>query len=371
MSNIHSYSEEINLLEYWAVIKKRRSYIAGFVLIVVIATSIISLLMPKYYKADAVIMPFNNKGGGGLAALAGSFGGLASLAGLGGIGGQTVLQQFIALLNSRTLTEDVINEMNLMPVLFKDYDVKKADQPTIGAGIRALKGCVNFLEEKKNGTISISGEFKDPIIAADVVNGYIKELQTLINENSFTMSKRNRVFIEKQLEQNKRELLESGKDLNEFYKSGKVSSVESKVDVSTGVHISADAEDASATEVGHKDLLAKVDELQKQKQDIESKLVVKDVPQQVYLQYLTIRRGLLVQINNFLTQQYEMAKIDEAKDDLAFQVIDPARVPEMRSRPQRKQMVMMSFMASLLIGVFAAVFMEYIEKMKGRVKGEI
>jgi len=218
------------------------------------------------------------------------------------------------------------------------------------------------MDNMKNGTITISTEFKDPKISTDVANGYVEGLQELISKNSFTVTKRNRIFIEGQLAQNKRELLEAGKELNEFYKSGKVSSVKSTIDVSVESNQISNTDQA----------IISVEMLRKNKEDIESK-IVKGVPQQVYLQYLTLRRNLLTQINTLLTQQCEIAKIEEAKDELAFQVIDPARVPEKRSKPKRKQMVMMVFVSSLFLSVFTAFFMEYLEKIKQqiKVKGEI
>ena len=146
-----------------------------------------------------------------------------------------------------------------------------------------------------------------------------------------------------------------------------VSSVKSTIDVSVESNQISNTDQAIISDVHEQ-----VEMLRKNKEDIESK-IVKGVPQQVYLQYLTLRRNLLTQINTLLTQQCEIAKIEEAKDELAFQVIDPARVPEKRSKPKRKQMVMMVFVSSLFLSVFTAFFMEYLEKIKQqiKVKGEI
>lgn len=361
-------SVEINLFDYWRVIKKRKRFVMCIVAGATLLTAIISLTMPKYYKAEAVIMPIGGRGGG-LAAMFGSLGGLASLAGIDA-GGRTPSQQFIALLRTRTLAEEIMDKLDLMPILLgaknKDEELKWKDTK-MGAAVAALRGHVSFMDNMKNGTITISTEFKDPKISTDVANGYVEGLQELISKNSFTVTKRNRIFIEGQLAQNKRELLEAGKELNEFYKSGKVSSVKSTIDVSVESNQISNTDQAIISDVHEQ-----VEMLRKNKEDIESK-IVKGVPQQVYLQYLTLRRNLLTQINTLLTQQCEIAKIEEAKDELAFQVIDPARVPEKRSKPKRKQMVMMVFVSSLFLSVFTAFFMEYLEKIKQqiKVKGEI
>jgi len=360
MEKTHGNSEsEVNLFEYLNVLRRRKKVICMIVGTVTILTIISSLLMTKYYRATAVIMPISKGGGSGLAVLAGQLGGLASLAGMTGAGTYTPAQQFISLLKTRTMAENIINKFDLMPILFKNYNFQDGAKPKTEDAVRVLLGRVQFKDDKKGGTVSISGEFKDPKLAADIVNGYVEGLQKFINDNAFTVAKRNRIFIENQLQHNVRELLEAGKELNGFYRAGKISSVDAKVDVPTPDNFKVSGE-MLKDESKYKN----IDELQQQKEDIENKILVRDVPQQVYLQYLTVKRSLLIQINALLVQQYEMAKIDEAKDELAFQVIDMARVPEKRSRPQRSRMVIMAFIASIFLGVFWAFFMERLEKIK-------
>ncbi len=337
--------------------------------IVTLLTILLTLTMPKFYKSTAVIMPIGKSGGGGgmLAALAssGQLGGLASMAGLGGaVGGQTPAQQFMALLRTRVLAEEIINKFNLIPIMFdgKVVDPNSSKGPKIEDGVKALASYVQFIDDKKGGTITITAEFKDPKLAADVANGYVEGLQKFINSNLLTVAKRNRIFIEKQLEYNKRALLEAGKELNEFYQGKKVSNVEGKVDVS----VKNDDIDSPQDEQKEKgDVGLQLDVLKKQKSDLEEKMMVRSVPQQVYLQYLGLRKTLLAQINGLLTSQYEMAKIEESKDEPAFETIDPAKVAERKSKPKRAQIVIMAFFASLFIGIFASFFMEYVTKLRG------
>ncbi len=99
-------------------------------------------------------------------------------------------------------------------------------------------------------------------------------------------------------------------------------------------------------------------------EQIKRARIVKDVPQQAYLEYLTGYHQLLVQLTSLLVQQYEMAKMDEAKEDITFQVIDRARVPFRRHKPKRTLIVIVSFIASFIIAVVTVFFLEYIEKMK-------
>jgi len=71
-------------------------------------------------------------------------------------------------------------------------------------------------------------------------------------------------------------------------------------------------------------------------------------------------------IYSLIAQQVEQAMMAEVKENFAFKVLDPPRVPDQRIRPKRRQMVMTAFVASLFAGIFAAFLKEYIEKIKHR-----
>ncbi len=349
--------------------KWKRS-IAFIVGIMTISSIVISLLLPKTYRGEATIMPITNQKSGSLA-MAASQMGLGGL--LGAVGnGSSTSSQLMAILNSRTLAETVIEKFSLMKVLFKkDWDEeqqrwKNQDPkkiPSMEDAVKALRRLVIFDDDKKDQVINVKAVFESPQLAADVTNGYIKALEIFLRENTFTMAKKNRIFTQGQLERNRAELLEAGKALSEFYSQNKISNVVPKLDVSVDVPKYEDmgsGEGSIQNVPGESvDLQAKLDAVRAQLAEVKT---VKEVPQQMYLQYLTIQRELLVRINALFTQQYEMAKIDEAKEELAFQVIDWARVPVRKFTPKRAQIVVATFLLSSFFGVFYAAFREYIEK---------
>ncbi len=371
-----SCHEELNLLDYYKVIMRHKKMIAGIVMAVSVIAVVTSLLMAKTFKADAVIIPVSSKGsGGGMSALSSQFGGLASLAGMSLSGGAGDAEKLLAILKSRTIVEDVINRENLMPILFeKQWDAaanrwKSADpekMPDMEMAVRKMKGAVVISDDKKAKTIKITGTFKTPELAARIVNAYLDELQNFINANALTTAKRNRLFIEGQLAENKEDLLEAGKEINAFYQGNRVSSAEAQVDVP--ITTRNPEQDVSSPGVGPQVPGSELDTLISQKADIERKIaearVVEDVPQQVYLTYLMLRRELLAKVNALLTSQYEMAKIEESKEELSFQVIDRAVPPVKRASPKRSQICIMSFMAALFGAVFLAFFRDYLERMK-------
>ena len=63
-----------------------------------------------------------------------------------------------------------------------------------------------------------------------------------------------------------------------------------------------------------------------------------------------------------LYKQFELAKIDEAKDYPLIQVLDKAMLPEKKSKPKRALIVILSTMAAFFLSVFYAFVKEALEK---------
>jgi len=74
-----------------------------------------------------------------------------------------------------------------------------------------------------------------------------------------------------------------------------------------------------------------------------------------------------------IAQQLETSMMAEVKENFAFKVLDAPRVPDKRSKPKRRQMVLISFVVALFLGIFAAFIREYMTKQKDAIKelGEI
>lgn len=343
-------TEEIKLLDYLHIIRRHVRLIGVVTITATVIAAIISCFLPKTYQSSTVLLPISAKRGGGMAmAVTAQLGALGSLVDTGGGASGS---QLMALLKSRTLAERVLQRFHLEPVLQTEGTPLPLDE--LAKRLHLLMG---FSEDKKTQTISVSAIGTSPQQAAEIANGYVDELQKFIRDYSFTQAKRYRIYIEEQLAKNKEELLEAGKELNTFYKDGRVSSTESKIDVPIEFTVN---HESSATDL--QTIQETYSALEKSSTPIPDALapsgrstVVKGVPQQVYFQYKMLRRELLGKMSAMLAQQYETAKMEEAKDDLAFQVLDPARPPLAKLKPQRTTIVCMTallaFMSSV-IGVF-------------------
>jgi uncharacterized protein involved in exopolysaccharide biosynthesis len=315
--------DEINLLDYWRVIWKRRKLIGYIVAATVVLTAVVSLFMTNIYQAKAVIMPVTSKessGGGVTAMLSSQFGGLAAL-GLSTLDPAST-SEIMGLLKSNILQEKMIQQYNLMPVLFYEQwdDKKKAWKkddgfslnplyyvsqliklvtpapppggrkkepgvPDTWDALRLLDGIVNIKKDLKEGTITLTADYRDPEMAAKLVEYYLATLNDYMSTEAKRVANTNRKYLEEQL--------------------------------------------ATTT-----------DPLIKQK------------------------------TYNLIAQQIETAMMSEVKENFAFKVIDPPLAPDKKIKPKRSQMVMLSFVVALFIGIFVAFFLEYIEKVKMNRKEE-
>lgn len=167
--------DEINLLDYWRVIRRRWKIIAVIFITSVVTAVVVSLRMTPIYQSKATIMPIESSGGQVSAALR-SLGSLPFVGSLvPSIGGG----KLVTLLNSRTMAEDVTRAIDLIKILFEE---PQDEPPSLQDAVRSLSGITEITDDKK-GLISIAVEYKDPEIAADIANQYTIELQRFLSEN--------------------------------------------------------------------------------------------------------------------------------------------------------------------------------------------
>jgi uncharacterized protein involved in exopolysaccharide biosynthesis len=397
-------TDEINLLDYWRVIWKRRLLILLLFLISVVAAAGISLYMTPIFQAKATLMPVESSQGRFSSAL-GTLQSLPFVGGaVGGALGKTATDKLISLMNSRTVAEDVIKSLKLMPILFKDDWDRENNRwrtnrpPTLQDTVTLLqKGMVKIADDRK-GLISISVEYKNPELAANIANGYMDALQRFLSTSAISLAKRNRIFLEKQIGVTKKDLKEAEESLKDFQTSKKISVLDAQAEaairaqaelkaqiITREVQLGASREFATKEHPDVKRLEDELRELSQQlkrleegkknpekKESIGAFITLSDAPT-VGLEYGRLRRDALIQQKVFelLTQQLELAKIEEAKDDITFQIIDPAIPPEKRIKPKRTQNVLLAGVVSLFLGIFLVFFLEYLAKQKSQPNDQI
>ena len=376
--------DEVNLLDYWRVIRKHRLLIGGLFFVAVALALAVSLLMPKIYESTATLLPsLDSKEGGGLGALlAASGGGAAQGLGITLPGAPaTPTDIFRAMLTSRIMADEVIKRFDLK-------DLYEAE--TMQDARKALEGNTKITVSKEK-MIKITVEAKDPKLAADIANFYVTNLDRLNQTLTVSKAGQNRVFIERRLAETRVSMVKAEEELKEFQTHNKTVAVEAQ----SAAMIQAAAQiqgQVAAQEVqlqvmssylspDNPELFrvrSSIEELKKQLYLLESGRGGKGMlpgdrlhPAMITVPKLALDYGRLVRelkvqetLYTLLTSQLEQAKLTEARDTPTVQVLDPAIPAERKSKPIIRLNMMIAGVLALFIGIFLAFFLEYLERIK-------
>jgi uncharacterized protein involved in exopolysaccharide biosynthesis len=198
--------DEINLLDLFIVLLRHKVMILSVVFLAGIAAVGISLLMPNIYRSECTISPTaQEKAGGGLAAL-GGFG--AMIASEVGIGVSGSLEQFEVVLKSRELTKIIIDQYNLMPVIFEDdwdaenkkwKSTEKEEQPNFEDAYGEIHNLLSLKPDKKQEVLRVSFQSKNPLMAQTILNYYIVGMSEFLRRQTLEDASAQQVHLSQQL----------------------------------------------------------------------------------------------------------------------------------------------------------------------------
>ncbi len=369
----------------WAVrvrlLWAHRHFLARVTGICCVVSLAIAFLIPKQYKSKTSIMPPDQQGAAAmmLAALAhsSSLGALGSLAG-GLSGGHASTELFMDLLHSGTVSDHLIDRFNLQHAYHKRYRMDAA---------KHLARITKITESKKSGIITIQVEDTDRARARDLTQGYLDELNKLVMSTSTSAAHRERVFIEQRLHAVQGELENAELQLSQF--SSKSSAFDlreqTRAMVDAGARLQAEllVEQSSLQSIRqiYGDSNIRVHQAQARIATLQEELgKLKGTPgapsdssddavadsgavsgkMELYpsllqlpglaVSYTDLYRKVKVQetVYELLTQQYELAHIEEAKDIPPVNVIDPPGLAEKKSFPPRILLTLILTLSSFL-----------------------
>jgi len=363
--------QEINLLELVQVLVKRKMLIIKMCTLALVISVGYSLTLPNIYSATAKVLPPQKEAGGGLSALLGQAGSLAALA-AGGLGGGSDL--YLGILKSRSVGDAVIQRLDLGKV----YQTKNLEdtRASLNASVKVQAG--------KDGIISITAEDKDPKRSALLANAFVEELGRTTVRLNLSKAGTERVFLEKRLDLVKKDLKTAEDDLKSFAQQNKIVHVDSQAkasiegisrmkaelasrEVQLSVLRSKQTEESSEVKAlasGLNRLNSEIGRLAGNNGDAQGIPSVGSIPG-VGLEYMRKTRELKTQEAIFeqLTKQYEVAKLTEAKDSSALQILDEAVIPVNKSKPKRSLIVILATVTAFFVSVFAVFVLEYLGKM--------
>jgi len=340
--------EEINLYDLWLVIKRNRYLIIGIFFFSVIITMIISLKLPKIYKATARILPLYQSQSSPFSELAERFG---IMGGIIGKGSESDL--FLAILKSRSMKDAVIDKFNLQQVY--KCDTKQGTRSSLAENTKIIK--------TKENTIEISVLDKNPERSASIANFYVKHLDYLLKNLDITNASYKRKFIEKRMKETEEKLKRIEEQLKNYQEKNKIiigkesllgESIGKLQGEYIGLKIKLESLKKFATE-NNPEIIKIQDQINEMEKQI-SKLPPLETKIGRIIRDLKIQETLY----QLLRSEYERARIEEARDIPRIQVIDYAVVPERKYKPSVKLNMAISGVISLFLGIFLSFLKEFL-----------
>jgi uncharacterized protein involved in exopolysaccharide biosynthesis len=357
----------------WAM----RRFLGRCALVGLFVTTLIAFLVPSEYESTARLMPPDQQPGGGLALMAmlgggqnGGSGGLGSLA-TDLLGVKTTGAMFIAVMHSRTAEDGIIQR----------FDLKKVYWTRLEESTRKrLEKNTEILEDRKSGVITLIVTDHDAKRAAAMAGAYIEQLDALTAKLNTSAAHRERVFLEDRLNKIMVELESAEKDFSQF------ASKNATIDISAqgramlegaaslqGQLIGAESQLEglrqiySDNNIRVRSTQARIAELRSQLQKLggTSGVTVPSDQSTTDNAYPTLRqlpilgvpyadkfRQLKVDeaVYETLTKQFELAKVQEAKEIPSVKVLDQPDVPERKSFPPRTLIIILGTACSVLLG---------------------
>jgi uncharacterized protein involved in exopolysaccharide biosynthesis len=349
---------------------RERPFIYRVTGIGLVLTTLLAFLIPKQYESTTRLMPPDNQSSTTMAMLAAmtakvgaSLGSSASsLLGLKSSG-----EVFVGILQSRTVQDQLVNRFDLRKV----YHVKLGEE----ARKRLADNSV-ISEDRKSGIITITVTDREPRRAAAIGAGYVDELNRLVVELSTSGAHRERVFLEERLKAVQKDLQEAEKDFSQYASKNMAIDIKEQgkamveaAAILQGQLIAAQSEEEGLRQiytdnnVRIRTVRARIAELRQQLEKVGGKgessnadamspsdslyPSIKKLPL-LGVTYADMYRRTKVQeaIYEALTQQYELAKVEEVKEIPSVKEIDHADVPEKKSSPPRTLIIVVGTMLS-------------------------
>ena len=362
---IETSDDEISLLDLAITLAKHKKLILGAPMIAAIVVAIYSFIIPPTYTADTQMLPPQQQSSA--SAMLSQLGALGGMAGVAGI--KNPNDTYVAMLKSRTIQDNMIKRFKLQAV----YKTKTPETTR-----KALNGATT-VKVGKDGIIGISVDDKSPQRAAMLANGYVDELQQLTQVFAVTEASHRRLFYEKQLLQAKQNLGDAEIALKQLQEKTGIIHLDAQAQLGIGtaaglkgqiamreVELGAMRTFATGNNPDYIRIQQTLSGLKAQLNKVETGTVVPSKVPEAGLEYIRKVRDLKYAetIYEMLAKQFEMAKIDEAKESSVIQVLDKAVVPEQKSKPKRTMMVLLSALATGFLTILYAFIKEALNNAK-------
>jgi uncharacterized protein involved in exopolysaccharide biosynthesis len=358
--------DEISLLDVALVLAENWRTLVFVPFVAGLAALGIGFLIPPTYTATTRVLPPAQQQNIS-AALAAQLGSLAGLVG-GSAGLKNPADQYVALLKSRSVFDAIIQRFKLKDLYEASYleDARKE----LAQRTRASAG-------PKDGIIAIEVDDHDPKRAADMANAFVEELRNLTKTLAITEAAQRRLFFEEQLAQSKENLTKSevalqGSSVSEStLRTVPQSALEALARLKAQITVQEIKLASMRTfmtdanpefRVGIQELAALRTELSKAEQSSPAKAAGNGA------EYVAKYRDFKYHETLFelMAKQYELARLDEAREGAVIQVVDAAQPPERKSKPRKGLIAVLTTLAVFFVTVLLVFVRLAFQNMAGK-----
>jgi tyrosine-protein kinase Etk/Wzc len=365
----------VGFADILAWIGERKGLVAAITLgAAVLATAIAFLVVKPIYTARATFLAPNAQPPSGSAAALAALGALGGIA--GGIAPKTPDELYVALFKSDSVTRALAERYNLR----ERYDVDNFE-----ALRKEVPKRIRVASDRKSGLITVEVDDKDPAFAATLANAHEGEITRVLARLAVSEAQLRRAFFERQLDETKENLVKAEQGLRTVQERSGVIALDKQAEALIGGAAAVRAQISerevqlrvlrtSATEQ-NPDVVRLQSELRALRAELarmESRaggnngsavdMPVGRIPEAA-IEYVRARRELRLQetLLESMVRQYEIAKLDEAKEGPALQRVDAAVPPDYKSKPSRALIILGSMVAAFLLTSAWVVFRRYLQ----------
>lgn len=370
------------LMDFLSVVTKHRKFISWFVILSVVITTIVALLLPKWYKSSASVFPAEK------ADMFGALEGVSSLVrsisparALTSLTGSSETDRYLAILKSGTVLSAVIEKFDLVHV----YDITSYPREKTA---KELLNNVDFAVEPE-GNLTVAVYDKDPQRAADMANFFIDMLNKTNTELQVQNARGNRKFVEDRYQKNLADIRTAEDSLKAFQKRYGViampeqteASIKAAAEIAGQLALkevqasvlkrtqSGDHPSVMAAEIEIQELRNKLSQMNRGTgvSDAEMKVLVpfNRVPD-LGMEYLRRYRDVEIQykILQFITPLYEQAKVEERRQTPSVLVLDRASPAERKAKPKITLYALLALVISVLLSILWVFLVELVGRLK-------
>jgi tyrosine-protein kinase Etk/Wzc len=357
------------------VLARRRRLFLSIVLTTTILATITAFLLPKWYMAEALLLPPKD--------ISAPISGLKDLTDVASVTQglelpllATPSDVYARILKSRTIADTIMQAFDLI----NRYETESADE-----AYKALMANSVF-KVTDEGLLLVTVEDKDPIVAAQMANRFIDELDRINGRITQARGSENRRFIEERLAKVKSELDSARKELQEFQtlhrtvdfdeqtrlaidQAIELKSLLANIDLDLQVKermLGRDNAELQELRRHRSDVIRQLSSLEQSNRDSSFfSLPISSIPRlKVMYEEIYSRVRVGETLYNVLLEEYEKARINENKSFSTISVLDRATPPDLRSRPKRTIIVLSAFGVSVIVASLLASLLEFLRRMK-------